>query len=91
MEVLQLLPLARCEIGGAKRVSNDHSQNATHTLIGIEVKAAMTVQDSDFKGLRRLQRLAGKKMKLGILLHDGERVLPFGSGMLAVPYNFLWT
>ena len=59
-------------------------------LIGIEVKATETVRDGDFKGLRRLQRQVGKKMKTGILFYDGAFVLPFGDGMLAVPTNLLW-
>lgn len=65
-------------------------ENRSHALVGIEVKASATVRDSDFKGLRRLQRQVGKKLKSGILLYDGERILPFGDAMLAVPINLLW-
>jgi len=58
-------------------------------FVGIEVKASATVRDGDFKGLRRLQRQLGKQMKAGILLYDGEHVLPFGDGLLAAPYSAL--
>lgn len=59
-------------------------------VVGIEVKAGATVWDSDFKGLRRLKRQLGKKMKAGIVLYDGERALSFRDGMYVVPYHMLF-
>jgi len=54
-------------------------------VIGIEVKAAATVSASDFKGLRRLKEHTGKDFIAGIVLYDGDKALPFGEGMWAVP------
>lgn len=58
-------------------------------IIGIEVKAAASVQLSDFKGLRRLREIAGSQFVTGIVLYDGTRALPFGDGLWAVPLNQL--
>jgi len=54
-------------------------------LIGIEVKASATVQASDFKGLKKLQSLAGDAFKTGLVLYDGHQALSFGNGLWAVP------
>lgn len=54
-------------------------------VIGIEVKAAATVQASDFKGLKKLKTLAGPDFITGIVLYDGPHALPFGEGLWAVP------
>lgn len=58
-------------------------------LIGIEVKAAATVQPQDFKGLRRLQAQTGGDFLSGIVLYDGSHALPFGEGLWAVPLSAL--
>ena len=58
-------------------------------LIGIEVKAAASVQASDFKGLRRLREVAGKPFVTGIVIYGGQQALSFGDGFWAVPLNQL--
>lgn len=65
-------------------------ENEMGDLVGIEVKVAATVRSGDFKGLRRLQRAAGGRMCLGVLLYDGTDILPFGDGLLAVPMRSMW-
>lgn len=64
-------------------------ENTMRQLIGIEVKAAATVQSQDFKGLRKLQAQTGSDFITGIVLYDGTHALPFGTGMWAVPLSFL--
>lgn len=59
-------------------------------LLGIEVKAAATVIDRDFNGLRRLRRVAGGQFQRGVLLYDGEHLLSFGDELYAVPFSRLW-
>lgn len=54
-------------------------------VLGIEVKAAATVSAADFKGLRRLKEHTGRDFIAGIVLYDGDKALPFGEGMWAVP------
>jgi predicted AAA+ superfamily ATPase len=57
---------------------------------GIEVKAASSVRESDFRGLKRMRELLGPRFHGGIILYDGENALPFGDGLLAVPLSSLW-
>jgi predicted AAA+ superfamily ATPase len=64
-------------------------ESASRELIGIEVKAAASVQASDFKGLRRLREVAGKPFVTGIVLYDGQQALSFGDGSWAVPLDQL--
>ncbi|MDD4355790.1 MAG: ATP-binding protein [Smithellaceae bacterium] len=59
-------------------------------LAGIEVKAAATVTGDDFKGLRKLQDAAQKNFVAGVVLYDGDAVVPFGKNLHAVPISNLW-
>jgi hypothetical protein len=59
-------------------------------LAGVEVKAAATVTGDDFKGLRKLQEAAQKSFAAGVVLYDGEAVVPFGNRLYAVPISRLW-
>jgi predicted AAA+ superfamily ATPase len=65
-------------------------ESAAGEIIGVEVKAAATVGDSDFKGLRKLADATGKAFRLGVVLYDGERSLPFGERLYAAPISCLW-
>ncbi|MBL0311123.1 MAG: ATP-binding protein [Holophagaceae bacterium] len=65
-------------------------ENRKRELVGIEVKASMTLSDSDFKGLRELQKAVGKRMKCGVVLYGGREILPFGKGLWAMPIQALW-
>jgi len=60
------------------------------SLVGIEVKAAATVNRADFKGLRKLGEACGDKFKIGIVLHDGDGIVPFGDRMFAAPISCAW-
>lgn len=64
-------------------------EGSDRQLIGIEVKAAATVTHEDFRGLKKLQTLTGKRFISGIVLYDGEQVLSFGDGLWAVPLALL--
>lgn len=64
-------------------------ESSMREIIGIEVKASATVQNSDFKGLRRLKDLAGSPFVTGIVLYDGNHALSFGDGLWAIPLAFL--
>ena len=59
-------------------------------LVGIEVKASATANAGDFKGLRKLADACGDDFKLGLLLYDGEREVPFGDRLFAAPISCLW-
>jgi predicted AAA+ superfamily ATPase len=58
-------------------------------IIGIEVKASATIGANDFKGVKRLRDICGKSFLSGIVLYDGDHVLPFGDGLWAVPLHLL--
>lgn len=57
---------------------------------GIEVKAAATVTNDDFKGLRKLQEATTDTFVAGVLLYDGEAIVSFGEKLWAVPISTLW-
>lgn len=59
-------------------------------LAGVEVKASGTVRSEDFRGLRKLQEIAGDKFTCGVVLYDGEVSLPFGPRLFALPIRTLW-
>ncbi|BDP42612.1 hypothetical protein DAETH_25810 [Deinococcus aetherius] len=59
-------------------------------VVGVEVKAAATVTGRDFGGLRALSEDAAHFHR-GVVLYTGERVLPFGERLHAVPLGALWT
>ena len=59
-------------------------------VVGVEVKASASVNESDFAGLRTLAEEAGKKFVRGVLLYGGDTVLPFGDGFVAAPVSALW-
>ncbi len=59
-------------------------------VAGIEVKAAATATQSDFRGLRKLKSAAGGKFAAGVVLYDGETSASFGDSMYAVPVRALW-
>lgn len=59
-------------------------------LVGVEVKAAATVKESDLRGLKRLASVAGDRFKMGVLLYDGSETLPLGDGLWAAPFTSLW-
>jgi len=59
-------------------------------LAGVEVKAAATVTDADFRGLRKLASAAGSRWAAGVVLYDGETGASFGNGLYALPITALW-
>ena len=72
-------------------------ENRRRELVGVEVKAAATVTESDFRGLRGLADLVGKRLRAGVLLYAGSALLRFGERFWAAPLaskirfpNFLW-
>ena len=61
-------------------------------VVGIEVKAGATVGPADFAGMRALAEASGAGFAAGVVLYDGETVVPFGGpNLLAAPLSCLWT
>jgi predicted AAA+ superfamily ATPase len=59
-------------------------------VVGVETKAAATVNESDLRGLRKLQSVAGKRFGAGVVLYDGSATISFDSALFAVPVRTLW-
>jgi uncharacterized protein len=60
------------------------------TIAGVEVKTAATISAKDFAGLRYLRDRLGERFTFGVVLYTGERTLPFGDRLAAVPLCGLW-
>ena len=65
-------------------------ENAAGQLVGVEIKAAATVKESDLRGLKRLRTFARGAFRLGVILYDGIETLPLGDRFWAAPLSTLW-
>ncbi len=65
-------------------------EQASGDVAGVEIKAAATVNSTDFRGLRKLESAVGNRFARGVVLYDGETCVPFGSRFHAVPISRLW-
>lgn len=66
-------------------------ENDIGEIVGVEAKAAATVNKGDFRGLEKLRDAAGEGFKIGIVLHDGENVVSFGDRLFSAPIASLWS
>lgn len=65
-------------------------ENDRGALVGLEVKAAATVNTGDFRGLRKLAHAARNRFAFGAVLYDGDSTVSFGERMFAAPIACLW-
>jgi predicted AAA+ superfamily ATPase len=66
-------------------------EDRTRKTVGLEVKASATVSSADFSGLRKLAEAAGRRFVTGIVLYDGDAVIPWGPNLWAAPISSLWS
>lgn len=59
-------------------------------VVGVEVKAAATVRGEDFRHLTMLRDRIGNDFVAGVVFFTGERPLPFGDRLIALPISLLW-
>ena len=59
-------------------------------LVGIEVKAAKSLNQNDFKGLRQLREWHSKNWVRGIVLYQGEDIVTIEDDLTGMPYQMLW-
>lgn len=59
-------------------------------VVAIEVKAASTVHDDDFRGIRHLSDRIGDDLVAGYVLYTGERDYSFGPKFRALPISAIW-
>lgn len=60
-------------------------------VAGVEIKAAGTVSDSDFAGLRLLRAKLGSSFVGGVLLNLGQRSYTYEDRLHVLPLDRLWT
>jgi predicted AAA+ superfamily ATPase len=60
-------------------------------VAGLEIKASATVTASDFAGIKMLAAACGAKFAYGVVLYDGDTVVPFGPRLAAAPLSCLWS
>lgn len=65
-------------------------ENDRGLVVGIEVKATLTVRAADFRGLRHLADRLGPRFVAGLVLYAGKETLPFGPRMRALPLSSIW-
>jgi predicted AAA+ superfamily ATPase len=65
-------------------------EDAAGKLVGIEVKASATVDGKDFRGLRAVAELTGRRFQNGVVLYTGFECIPFGPRLHAMPVSTLW-
>jgi predicted AAA+ superfamily ATPase len=65
-------------------------ERGARAVAGVEVKASATVNEADFRGLRKLREASGQRFAAGVVLYDGETTASFGNGMVALPIRALW-
>ena len=61
-------------------------------LLGVEVKAGHSVSINDFKAQKWFMEnlLKSQKSYIGIVVYSGDRTIPFGENLWAVPTAMLW-
>jgi hypothetical protein len=60
------------------------------SIVCIEVKSGQKVDASSFKTMKLLADEMKKKFLRGIVLYDGDEVIPFEKNLFAVPMKALW-
>ena len=66
-------------------------ERADKAILGLEVKAGVSVNNKDFQHLQWFKdNLAKEKTFIGIVLYSGDFILPFGPNLWAIPYGKLW-
>ena len=65
-------------------------ETASGHLVGVEVKAAASVDARAFDGLKRLQQAVGDRWRAGVVIYTGDQTVPFGEHLWAQPVSALW-
>jgi predicted AAA+ superfamily ATPase len=65
-------------------------ESESGAIVGLEIKAAATVNVGDFRGLRKLSAASGHNFKLGLVLYDSEDTVPFDDKLFAAPISCVW-
>ncbi|MGB0934530.1 MAG: ATP-binding protein [Alphaproteobacteria bacterium] len=66
-------------------------EDSNGQCFAFEVKASATLSSSDLKGIQKFSEVAGKRFQQGVLVYTGDKIVPFGPNILAVPVSALWS
>ena len=65
-------------------------EDAASRLVGIEVKASRSASAKDFRGLKTLAEDLPDRFQRGFVIYTGDKVVPFGEKLFALPVSYLW-
>ena len=65
-------------------------ENNRGEVVGVEVKAAASLRQSDWKWLKKLADARGESFKAGLVVYAGEQTIPLGARLHAMPYRGFW-
>ncbi len=82
--------LRRSSIFGHPREPRSTVLERNGHVVGVEVRSTQTATAEDFKGLKALAALAGRRFDRGIVLYLGRQAVAFGPNLHAVPLTGLW-
>eukprot|EP01136_Pigoraptor_vietnamica_P017936 Opistho-1_new@63788 len=60
-------------------------------LVGIDTIASSVVRSNDLKGLKSLEKAAGRAFHTGYILYMGSEFIPLGEKFTALPLSALWS
>lgn len=66
-------------------------ENYDGRVVALEVKSAETVCLDDIKNIKTLQEELGERFFRGIVLYAGDKIIPYGNNIYAMPIVSLWT
>jgi uncharacterized protein len=66
-------------------------EDAAGRIVGIEVKAAISLDAQDFRGLKALAELSGERFLRGFVFYLGDVVVPIAKNLWALPAALAWS
>ena len=64
--------------------------DARGRLVGIEVKASVSVSPTDFRGLRTMEDVTRRRFHRGVLFYLGDTAVAVGPNLYAIPLPAPW-
>ncbi len=83
-------PLTFWHLREGEREVDTVIEHPSGDIVGIEVKASATVRPADLAGLTQLRDRVGARLRAGVVVYTGNRTLPFGDRLWALPLPGLW-
>lgn len=65
-------------------------ENMKGQIVGIEVKAKTTLSPSDWSSLKLLESQTGTDFVKGVVIYNGQNIIPLSEKILAIPLSLLW-